>query len=143
VTGFQAVCSIADPSEAERSRRRSIADAPEKEYINSDSLIKEDRICCKGVDGTRKRCLDGPMGRNSRLRKHPKTARGSVARGLIGGAAFLIGIILLATGLGSVVYIAFNSAFSHWHTPIVLSLSGTALMVVTVVLLSEPAKPLL
>ncbi len=82
------------------------------------------------------------MGREFRLRQNQTAAQGTVARGLIGGAAFLIGVVILATGLGSVVYIAFNSAFQHWHTPIVLTLTGIALMVVTVVLLSEPAKPL-
>lgn len=71
---------------------------------------------------------------------------GAIVRSLVGGAAFLIGIVILVIGLGSVVYIAFNcgsfnSGFRDWHTPVALSLIGMAMMVVTIVLLSEPAAP--
>lgn len=64
---------------------------------------------------------------------------GTIARSLIGGVAFLVGIVVLSIGIGSIIYGAFNGGFHDWTGPVALSLVGSAMMVVTVVLLSDPA----
>ncbi|MCZ2402429.1 hypothetical protein IV498_04335 [Paenarthrobacter sp. Z7-10] len=79
------------------------------------------------------------MGQTRNTRYRESAGTGPIVRSLVGGAAFLVGIVVLVIGIGSIIYSAFNSGFRDWQTPVMLALVGAAMMVVTVVLLSDPA----